>query len=102
MSYQPIRHWRRLAAAGITVVLLAFVIETAHHTVHHLHDEPATGECRASNAAIHTPTTAPPPVEFAPQSFVVIQVLVSTRPMVPACPSQSADQERAPPLAYSA
>ena len=102
MSHHPIGHWRRVATAGIAVVLLAFVFEVAEHSVHHLGDDDAAGECWVAGAATHTPTTAPPVVALIPELPVVFQVVVGIGLTAPACPLLGADHERAPPIALSA
>ena|SRR5258707_3817877 len=102
VSHHPIGHWRRVATAGIAVVLLAFVFEVAEHSVHHLDDDDAAAECWAASAATHTPTTAPPVVALIPELPVVFQVVVGIGLTAPACPLLGADHERAPPSALSA
>jgi len=91
-----------VATGGIAVAVLAFAFEVAEHSVHHLDDERAAAECWAASATTHTPTTAPPVVALVPALPVVVRVVVSIRPIPPACPSLGADQERAPPIALSA
>jgi len=99
----PIGHWRRVTAAAIAVVLLAFAFEVAEHSVHHLHgDDDAASECWVASAATHTATTPPLVVALVPESPFIVRAIISIRPAAPACPFLSTDQERAPPIVLSA
>ena len=102
MSQHPIGHWRRVATAGIAVVLLAFVFEVAEHSVHHLGDDDVAAECWAAGAATTDTPTIAPSVTLVSQSPVVVHVVVSLGLTAPACPPLDADHERAPPIALSA
>jgi hypothetical protein len=102
VKHQPIGRWRRVTAAAIAVVLLAFAFEAAEHSVHHLHEsDDAASECWVAAAATHTATTAPPVVALVPELPLVVRVIGSIHPTAPVSPSLDADQERGPPSALS-
>ncbi len=102
MNRQPVGRWRQLAVAGVAVLLVAFAVETARHSVHHLHDERAAAECWVAGTATHTPATGPEVVGVVPAAPVVIQVVVDIPAASPANRWVSAHHERAPPATPSA
>jgi hypothetical protein len=102
MNRQPVGRWRQLAVAGVAVLLLAFAVESARHSVHHLHDEQAAAECWVAGMATHTPATGPEVVVVVPAAAVVVRLVVDIPAASPTHRSVSAHQERAPPATPSA
>jgi hypothetical protein len=91
-----------VARVGLCALLLAYTVEAAVHSVHHIGHDHAMAECWMAGAANHAPATCEIPVSVAPAPLVVVFVLLD----VPAAPllhrSLGTRQERAPPLVAAA
>jgi hypothetical protein len=95
-------YWRRLALIGLAALLLAYTVEAAVHSVHHIGHDHATAECWMAGAANHAPVACDLPASIAPGPLVAVLVLVDVPVSPPLLRALGTRQERAPPLVSAA